>query len=1333
MKRLSLVLAILTIAFSCNLLAQSYIYTYTIQKPKFKHTSDGYTEIHIDGCYNTGEEGKPFLPALPADLLLPQGTETENVEVVSLKFSEVIRDVKIKPASRPFPISKGAPEDYVAPRDEDVYNAPGPYPARIISENSTQFLAGHPVASFLIHPVAYFPLKNQVKILQEISVRVTCKPSGKASAASRFLKNDHSIQRRLQGIIDNQDFLNTYSYPDNRDYPEYDILLITNNDLLPYFQEYIEFKTSTGFLVKTMTTEDIYASFSGIDDQEKIRNCIIDSYTNDGVMAVILGGDSDPNNPPENVIPHRGLYASPYNEDNIPADMYYACLDGNWNNNGNSYWGEPGEEDLFAEIMIGRIAADDATEIEHMTHKLIMYQNEPVVDDIEKALMVGESLDGSTWGGDSKDEVANGSSNHGSVTAGLSDNFTVSELYERDMSWNKNNVFDQFNNTGVNLLNHLGHSNVTYNMKMSNSDLTTDNITNNGISRGYVVGYSQGCYNGSMDSRNSSGWYVNTDCFAEKITTLETAEVATIANSRYGWYSPGTTAGPSQFFDREFFDAIFGEDLTMIGEANGDSKEDNSAIILSNDYYRWCAYELNLFGDPTMDIWTATPTPVTASYDENIPMGTSYIYFETDAPYARVCLMQSDSVIGRDVAGPDGNVSVNLFSPVNTADTISVSIIAHNRTRHQDFIHVITDTPFIVYSSNTVNDSAGGNNNGWVDFGETVKLTVYVMNIGNIDADNVDVYLSSEDPYVTITDSTENYGAIAQGQTASVPDGFEFICASNIPNGHAITFEIRAVDGDTWTDHFDIPAHAPDLATGNYTIVDTAMGNGNGLIEPGETVEVHIETSNTGLSTADTVHGSITTYNSLVTIVNGNDSLDSLPAGTTEKMVYTLSVDPIAHIGMSFDLTNEVISGAYTSEHTYYMKVGLICEDWETGDFSRFNWEHSGGADWEITSSNVFEGNYSACSGAIGGNDSTVLSITLNVLADDSISFYRKVSSESNYDKLAFYIDEHKIDEYSGQVSYERMAFPVAYGTHTFKWVYSKNEHTNQGDDCAWLDYIVLPYTIVPGVNAGENQDICAGDTAFLSGSATNFTDILWTTSGTGQFNDSTLMSPEYYPGEEDIANGMAILTMQASHNLGASRTDDVMLTITSPPATPTTPAGPEYIDLFVTGSSDYTVPAQTDAGSYAWQLSPSEAGNINGSDTIATATWDGSYIGYAYVKTKAYNDCGESMYSDSLEILIDNTVGIDRNTGRESMLSIIPNPFRDQSSIVLDLEPGTLISINIYNSYGKLVRELVREETVNAARKTIMLTMEGYSEGIYYITLKTNKTRITRKIVFIK
>ncbi len=137
-------------------------------------------------------------------------------------------------------------------------------------------------------------------------------------------------------------------------------------------------------------------------------------------------------------------------------------------------------------------------------------------------------------------------------------------------------------------------------------------------------------------------------------------------------------------------------------------------------------------------------------------------------------------------------------------------------------------------------------------------------------------------------------------------------------------------------------------------------------------------------------------------------------------------------------------------------------ENFETDDFSLFNWIHSGDANWVTTSADKYSGTYSAKAGTITHDQSTSLQVTLDCKSGQ-IKFYRKVSSESGLDWLRFYIDDVKNGEWSGTESWAQAAYPVTDGIHTFKWTYSKNGSTSVGSDTAWIDDIQFPARIIVG------------------------------------------------------------------------------------------------------------------------------------------------------------------------------------------------------------------------------------------------------------------------------
>lgn len=1232
MRKFLLLTAIVFFTTIFSALAEKKTYTYNFEKPKIILDKQGQIELLYKNCINYNNEGYPLLPHFNADLLLPQNQEIISVKIITKTYFDNIEKGVIKPASKQFPICKKV-ENYKVEKNEKIYSLSSVYPKSVNGNFNTGFLNGHSIGSFSLCPVEYIPTKNQIKFIKEITLEVETKETLKAEKAAGFLKVSDKISKRINNIIDNPEALKSYSYNTSKASNENDILLITNQDLLPAFADYIQFKQSTGYYVDAVTTEDIYSSYTGVDNQEKIRNCIIDYYTNHNTSFVILGGDSDTNIPDDVIVPDRGFYINAGGEidEKMPSDLYYCCLDGNWNTDNDEKWGEPGEDDLFAEVGIGRICVDNNTEIQNFTNKLQMYQNNPVVDDIKKALFLGEELNDSpqTNGGTYKEEIHTGSSNNGFTTVGLSPEFTLETLYELNTDWSGNDLYNVFNNTGINLLNHLGHSNPTYNMKISNDDLTTTNFTNDGITRGFVIGYSQGCYNGSFDNWYFGGYYLDEDCFAEKITTMETAEVACVANSRYGWYSPGSTNCSSQFLDREFYDAIFGENITTLGYANSDSKEDEASYFDSDAYMRWSVYETNLFGDPSLDIWTDVPTEITANYNSEITIGISQMSFVTNSPNARIGLSQNNILIGRGVADDTGNCTVMFSSPIISTDAISVSIIAHNKTRYLGNINVINNVPFVVYNFNEINDQLGNADNK-VDFGETIKLTLNIKNIGDQPATNVNVKITTNDQYITITDSTELYGDFAASDSITITDAFSFIVAQNIPDAHKINFDVICSDDvDTWTTFFSLNANAPELTINSF-IVSDPLGNNNGYLDPGETADLIFSASNIGHSNAPNTLAVLTSLSEFITINNSSYNFDTLTAGETDNAVFNVSIAQEGSLFSLVDLNLKITSGEYLIEKNYNVNIGNIIEDWETGDFTNFDWSFAGNEDWEITTSDVFEGTYSAKSAVISHERSSQLLILYSVLHDDEISFYRKVSSEATYDFLQFYIDNDKVGEWSGEEDWEKVSFSVTPGNHLFKWKYIKDQAAVGGSDCAWIDNISFPAPLVVSVNAGDDDTICENSVYNLQATALNYESLKWTTSGDGVFDSDTILNPDYTPGINDVLNESVSLSILAQNSEADDKTDDLLLTINKLPTaeiisndTSICKNDSTFIQFNFTGTAPWNFALNDEANIFTAETSPFLLGVLPLENTV-----------YKIISVSDSNSCA-NVCNDSVSIAV--------------------------------------------------------------------------------------------------
>ena len=274
------------------------------------------------------------------------------------------------------------------------------------------------------------------------------------------------------------------------------------------------------------------------------------------------------------------------------------------------YYGEPGEDDLYAEVGVGRACVNTLSDVENFISKTISYMNIDSNDDyLKHVTMAGEYLGFHVPlddGGYFMDDLIGKCHKYGYTTQGFPDKLNIIKLY--DMDWPGFNINDPFNtgwpkseiisqiNQNVHIINHLGHSYYDYNMKMSSSDVYS--LTNDK----YCFIYSQGCMAGGFD--DPCGY----DCMAEYLTVKTShGAFAGIWNARYG-IGPnnnlicrkfGSTDSISERYHREFWDAVFGENITVISKANQDSKEDNIWRI-NSDCMRFVFYELNLFGDPAV-------------------------------------------------------------------------------------------------------------------------------------------------------------------------------------------------------------------------------------------------------------------------------------------------------------------------------------------------------------------------------------------------------------------------------------------------------------------------------------------------------------------------------------------------------------------------------------------------------------------------------------------------------------------------------------------------------------------------------------------------------------
>ncbi len=237
-------------------------------------------------------------------------------------------------------------------------------------------------------------------------------------------------------------------------------------------------------------------------------------------------------------------------------------------------------------------------------------------------------------------------------------------------------------------------------------------------------------------------------------------------------------------------------------------------------------------------------------------------------------------------------------------------------------------------------------------------------------------------------------------------------------------------------------------------------------ISAGDNVSMRITLKNEGGGDAVNTQGVLATADSYVTITQNTSAYPLIPelGGTAQSISnYSFSVSPSCpqnHV-VNFRV-NITANGGYVDSAFFSLTIGQSVEDFETGNFTAYNWIVGGNAPWIVVNSGQYEGGYSAASGTIGNSQSSTLSLTQQVTTAGNISFYYKVSSETNWDWLRFYIDGVEKGSWSGSAGWAQASYAVSPGSRTFMWKYEKDGSQIGGSDKAWIDFIVFPPQSTP-------------------------------------------------------------------------------------------------------------------------------------------------------------------------------------------------------------------------------------------------------------------------------
>jgi hypothetical protein len=849
--------------------------------PSVRTVESGAGIVEMAGCVPLGAPGNPLLPTRKMIVLLPPGEKVLEVRVSASPEQALDGSWQVTWAQTPQPMSLPAPFVRTLP-NQAIYESDAPFPAergRLITEET---LSGHRIAFLQLYPVLYRAESGRLSWSDHISVEVvTTLIDGVDPARIANLRQTPEVNGRIAALVDNPEELSLYGRAapagnagTRLDAGSYPYVIITTAEMAPAYQALALFEASRGMHTKIVLLDEITADYPGVDAAEQVRNFVIDAYQTWGVEYIMLGGDS-------NMIPVRNLYCDAGGTiDSFPGDCYYEALDGTWDDDHDGVWGEPAEADLAGELAVGRITARNAADLNNWLHKNEMYTDRPVVPEIQKALFMGERMDDvPTYSGIYMDDVKDYCCDWGYCTSGYPNSYLKQTLYDSPTyTWGPADAIAMFN-SGFPTSHHLGHSNTTYGMKMSNPDALS--FTNDGVSHSYVFMSTQGCYSNNFDN-------ADTPSISEAFVLDDHCAVAFLGCTRYGWYCPGYDIGPSQHYDRQQVDARYGEGFVTAGWANVDSKIDN--IWQMDPWNRWCHYEICLLGDPAMPQWNILQGQLVVTHDAGYVMGqgamTVTVTCDGQPVAGATVSIYSDDLDAWASAVSNAQGIVTLDPAPVDPFPLRVKAVKPDYLPGTGDIAVDPGMQaWLEWDATTLDDDmtgpSVGDADGMADRGETAQFMVRLRNIGHVAAQNVTALITTDDPRVEILDPTASYGVIDGMGYQTNADDILVRVTDSIADGDVIPFSVRMTcdNRHEWTGAFNVTLHAPIFSLASWSIDDTAEGDGDGKIEPGERFAIRVSIGNSGSDQGRDIQGQLSSTDPYLTILSGTAGHPSIPAG----------------------------------------------------------------------------------------------------------------------------------------------------------------------------------------------------------------------------------------------------------------------------------------------------------------------------------------------------------------------------------------------------------------------------------------------------------------------
>jgi hypothetical protein len=660
-----------------------------------------------------------------------------------------------------------------------------------------------------ISPVSYDPESRTLNVCRELEIEVSHSGSRITRYEGRLSEAFAPIYRSL---VDNPTVFDPIEITRGAYWVIYPDAFASN------IQPLLDWKKAKGFDVVAIPKTAI-----GSNTYNNIKNYIIarfDSCMTKPDYIVIMGDVTMPNS--DGV--ETRTYSNPWGFGDIESDNAYTFIEGG---------------DYFPEVLIGRISFDTQSELNNYFNKFFMYEKNPYMSDTgwyHRGVVVAGS-DGYSFTSPRLTKLW-------CREAMMERGFTqVDTFFAEHGGWELPAQIANAIDNGVAYVNYRGYGTADSWMPPyfgSSEILGLANSNRFPIMTSIVCG--TGDYEDGIDVCMGETW----------IRANNKGGAGFIGNSNHDAHTRWTNA-----LDVGIYWGWFDEDVTTMAQAllmgkmtlyNAfplDRGANGQVELYFNSY--------NNLGDPEINCWTDIPRPMQVNYPDSIQFGQNrfevHIQDTLGNPVegAAVCIWKGAEVFSTGFT--DNNGDFRFLSSPASGGGMQVTATARNYIPYQDSAYYYSSAAAIGYTSHIVDDDSDGESlgdaDGILDPSERIELPVILTNYGVSDtAFGVFANLSCLTPGVTVSRFSASYLDIAPGQAASPDMPFFIRIGPEIADGveAQMILDISDGGGNSWQNIFNLPLAASRMVIESDTIIDGA----NGIVNPGETVELVVAARNLG-------------------------------------------------------------------------------------------------------------------------------------------------------------------------------------------------------------------------------------------------------------------------------------------------------------------------------------------------------------------------------------------------------------------------------------------------------------------------------------------------------